>query len=90
MKTLPILSQDIEDELASPKAVTLSFEDVPSPAKEQAKEDDGRALLDDVDWNFIASKVGTRSRVQCMDRWYRILAPSMVSQGQQVSLMYYH
>ena len=79
--------QENEDKLATPKAATLSFEDMPSPAKEAPKKEDGRALLDDVDWKFIASKVGTRSRTQCMDKWYRMLAPSMVSQGQLLWLL---
>ena len=45
------------------------------------EREDGRALLDDIDWVLVAQKVGTRTRTQCMDKWYNSLAPSMVSQG---------
>lgn len=72
--------QEQEEKLASPMAATLSLEDMPTPAQEEGV-DDNRALLDDVDWKAVALKVGTRSRVQCMIKWYRHLAPSMVTQG---------
>ena len=79
--------QEQEEKLASPKAATLSFEDMPTPVKseKEVETEDGRALLDDVNWDVVAHKVGTRSRVQCMDKWYRNLAPSMITQGKASS-----
>ncbi len=31
--------------------------------------DDGRIVLDDINWEIIAEKMGTRNSLQCMDKW---------------------
>jgi hypothetical protein len=40
-----------------------------------------RQVLDDVDWGLVSRKVGTRSHVQCLEKWYSQLCPSMVERG---------
>ena len=54
--------------------------DVPegSPGTEKL---DRRVVLDDIDWGVISKRVGTRSNVQCLEKWYDQLAPSMVERG---------
>ena len=34
-----------------------------------------------INFDMVARKMGTRSRDQCLDKWYRQLAPSMLEQG---------
>lgn len=41
-----------------------------------------RHVLDDIDWGIISAKVGTRSDVQCLEKWYGQLCPSMVDRGE--------
>lgn len=43
---------------------------------------DRRMTLDDIDWNYISSQVRTRSTVQCIDKWYNRLAPTLKSRGE--------
>ena len=38
-------------------------------------------MLDDVNWSIIAGQHGSRTHLQCLDRWYRSLAPTMVEAG---------
>jgi hypothetical protein len=42
---------------------------------------DRRMTLDDIDWNYISAQVRTRSTVQCIDKWYNRLAPTLQSRG---------
>lgn len=41
-----------------------------------------RQVLDDVDWGVVSSRVGTRSDIQCLEKWYSQLCPSMVERGE--------
>ena len=63
------------------RAATLSADDLAPSASESPEREDARAVLDDIDWPLVAEKVPTRNRTQCMDKWYRRLAPSMVARG---------
>lgn len=38
-------------------------------------------MLDDIDWGTVSKALGMRSPLQCMDKWYDQLAPSMTSTG---------
>jgi Myb-like DNA-binding domain len=42
---------------------------------------DKRIVLDDIDWGVISQRVGSRSNIQCCEKWYDQLAPSMVDRG---------
>ncbi len=42
---------------------------------------DHRHTLEDINWEFIAKLQGTRTHLQCQDRWYRRLAPGMIERG---------
>ncbi|KFM27339.1 DNA-binding protein REB1 [Auxenochlorella protothecoides] len=57
-----------------------------SPADEEEGVGAGlgsrRIILDDIDWGIISDQVGTRSNIQCLDKWYRQLSPSMVTRGE--------
>ena len=67
---------------AQEEHATLSLDDLAAtPAADSSKRADGRVLLDDIDWNAIADRVGTRTAKHCLDKWYRQLAPSMVARG---------
>lgn len=46
-----------------------------------APPSDRRMTLDDIDWNYISAQVRTRSTVQCIDKWYNRLAPTLESRG---------
>ena len=70
--------QELEGKIS---AATLSADDIAPDRSESPEKEDGRAVLDDIDWKVVAEKVPTRSRTQCMDKWYRRLAPSMVTRG---------
>lgn len=59
----------------------MSLEDLSVAAAAEADGKDGRVVLDDIDWNTMSLEVGTRSPLQCMDKWYDQLAPSMVASG---------
>lgn len=63
------------------RTATLSVEDVPSPGGAREEQPDRRVILDDINWDVVAEKVITRNRQQCMNKWYRGLAPSMVTTG---------
>ena len=41
-----------------------------------------RQVLDDIDWGLVSRKVGSRSQVQCLEKWYSQLCPSMVERGE--------
>lgn len=43
---------------------------------------DGRMLRDDIDWEAIATKVGTRTGTQCSAKWYDQLRPNMTDKGE--------
>lgn len=39
---------------------------------------DRRVVRDNVDWDYIATQMGTRNHQQCMERWYeRQVAPPL-------------
>ncbi|KAK9807939.1 hypothetical protein WJX73_004975 [Symbiochloris irregularis] len=63
-------------------AATLSLEDVCQQAQQAEGPQGSRAVLDDIDWNIISRTLGTRSPLQCMDKWYDQVSPSMVATGQ--------
>ena len=71
----PPFLQAAEDQT---QEATLSLEDLSSAA---VAETDGRVVLDDIDWGPVSQTVGTRSPLQCMDKWYDQLAPSLVAAG---------
>eukprot|EP00887_Chlorella_sp_A99_P005250 scaffold1.g5250.t1 len=41
-----------------------------------------RGVLDDIDWGLVSERVGTRSNVQCLDKWYNQVSSSMVARGE--------
>ena len=41
---------------------------------------DKRIVKDDIDWAVVADKVGTRSNIQCLHKWYEV-APKPEDQG---------
>ncbi|PRW58651.1 myb family transcription factor family [Chlorella sorokiniana] len=43
---------------------------------------DRRVVLDDIDWNVVSRAVRTRSNLQCLEKWYDQLSPSMVDRGE--------
>ncbi|PSC75744.1 DNA-binding REB1 [Micractinium conductrix] len=51
-------------------------------AAERAAEMHRRTVLDDIDWNVVSQAVGSRSNVQCLEKWYAQLAPDMIDQGE--------
>ena len=63
---------------------TLALDDIPAEPKDggQNDADERRHVLDDINWRLVAIKVPTRTQVQCMTKWYRELAPSMVATGK--------
>ena len=44
----------------------------------EGDKEDGRTVLDDVDWVYVAERMGTRNSRQCMNHWY---APCMILQA---------
>ena len=40
-----------------------------------------------INFDVVARKMGTRTRGQCLDKWYRQLAPSMLEQGKPGCLL---
>lgn len=73
-----------EDEVSRLKTAVEEY--LNAKAKAQAGRShsphDRRIVLDDIDWELISSRVGTRSGPQCMEKWYDQLSPSMVSRGE--------
>ncbi|KAL4432464.1 hypothetical protein ABPG77_001763 [Micractinium sp. CCAP 211/92] len=71
-------------------AATLTLEDIQGAASEPVVDADGaatvtvsrRIILDDIDWNVVSQAVGTRSNIQCLEKWYSQLSPSMVARGE--------
>lgn len=53
-----------------------------TPANEKADIPDRRILLDDINWEAVVAHVKTRSRVQCIAKWYLRLSPSMIDRGE--------
>eukprot|EP00890_Picochlorum_soloecismus_P002664 jgi/Picsp_1/3399/NSC_06237-R1_protein len=53
-----------------------------TPADEKADIPDRRMLLDDINWEAVVAHVKTRSRVQCIAKWYLRLSPSMIDRGE--------
>lgn len=69
-------------------AATLTLDDVPDEATADGRPGPQiRTVLDDIDWTFVSDAVETRTRLQCMDKWYKSLAPSMITTGTQRSIM---
>lgn len=46
----------------------------------QAAAPNKRIVKDDVDWGVVAEKVGTRSNIQCLHKWYEV-APKPEDRG---------
>ena len=79
-----MLASWVQERAAVVPEATLSLEDIASPEAKSnapAPRGDGRIILDDVDWGIISEKHGTRSPLQCLEKWYQQLAPSMVARG---------
>ncbi|KAI8476144.1 MAG: hypothetical protein J3K34DRAFT_516817 [Monoraphidium minutum] len=53
----------------------------PRPTIKTGGRTDGRQVLDNVDWDLISSRMGTRNGLQCMEQWYA-RGPSMVARGE--------
>lgn len=70
--------------------LTLTMDDIEDAAAEPAVDEDGaatftvsrRVVLDDIDWGVVSQEVGTRNNVQCLEKWYTQLSPSMVARGE--------
>lgn len=71
----------LQEQESKLQSAELSLEDLPENSAGGSQRPSARLVLDDIDWNLVASKVGTRTRQQCMNRWYRCMAPSMVTRG---------
>ncbi len=79
--------QEIEESKQAGDALSLTLDDLASsPADADAKQSDGRIILDDIDWDVISAQHGTRAAPQCLTKWYTQLAPSMVSKGNALFL----
>lgn len=75
--------QEIEEQTHAGDALTLTLGDLESsPGDADSEQADGRIILDDIDWDVISARHGTRAAAQCLTKWYTQLAPSMVSKGQ--------
>ncbi|KAL4437042.1 hypothetical protein ABPG75_004181 [Micractinium tetrahymenae] len=69
---------------------TLTLQDIEGAAGEPVVDADGaatatvsrRIILDDIDWNVVSQAVGSRSNIQCLEKWYSQLSPSMVARGE--------
>lgn len=48
---------------------------------------DGRVVLDDLPWDAISRRHGSRDQDQCRRKWFQQLSPSMVARGAQ-SVLY--
>lgn len=53
-----------------------------SSTREDVERSMRREVLDDINWVAISSAVGTRSGLQCMEKWYDQLRPSMIVTGE--------
>jgi len=53
-----------------------------TPSDDTADIPDRRMLLDDINWEAVVAHVKTRSRVQCIAKWYLRLSPSMIDRGE--------
>ena len=74
--------QEIEESREAGGALTLTLDDLEgSPPDADAKQADGRIILDDIDWDVISAQHGTRAAPQCLTKKYTQRAPSMVSKG---------
>ncbi|EFN59006.1 hypothetical protein CHLNCDRAFT_49822 [Chlorella variabilis] len=70
--------------------VTLSMADITGAVAEPVVDEDGaaaftvsrRVVLDDIDWSVVSAAVGTRTNIQCLEKWYSQLSPSMVARGE--------
>lgn len=43
---------------------------------------DRRVILDDINWQAVVAYVRTRSRIQCVTKWYLRLGPTMIERGE--------
>jgi len=43
---------------------------------------DRRVILDDINWQAVVAHVRTRSRIQCITKWYLRLGPTMIERGE--------
>lgn len=64
--------------LAVPNTTTFT---TPASTPASQQKIDKRIVLDDIDWGVISQRVETRSNIQCLEKWYDQLAPSMVDRG---------
>lgn len=75
-----------EEETEKLKAAVEEYQAMKAGGEQGDKGGDGDALdrrivLDDINWEAISAKVGTRSHIQCLEKWYDQLRPSMVATG---------
>ena len=52
-----------------------------NPSSHKGDGSDKRLLLDNIDWEAVLPHVPTRTRTQCVAKWYLRLAPSMCERG---------
>jgi hypothetical protein len=71
-----------EDEETRLKSAVEEYLKAKTRVQNNSITQDRRIVLDDIDWELISSRVGTRSGPQCLEKWYDQLSPSMVSRGE--------
>ena len=49
--------------------------------------EDGRVVLDDLPWDAISRRHGSRDQDQCRRKWFQQLSPSMVDRGAPLLLL---
>ena len=54
----------------------------PRSLKENKDQPIRRVVLDDINWEAVVSHVKTRTRLQCIAKWYHRLSPSMIQRGE--------
>ena len=62
-------------------ATTAAARTATTTSPSTSQKIDKRLILDDIDWSVVSDRVGTRSKQQCLDKWYDQLAPSMIVRG---------
>ncbi|KAK9840762.1 hypothetical protein WJX81_003109 [Elliptochloris bilobata] len=73
-----LLADIVPDALAGAQAARAA---APREGSSRGTEQDGRVVLDDINWAAVSERLGTRSPLQCMGKWYSKLSPSMVARG---------
>ena len=60
-------------------ALSLTMDDLVVGSQDtHGQQADGRIILDDIDWDVISARHGSRSAPQCLTKWYTHLAPTIV------------